>query len=259
MPEPEQAPRFVAEQKRAFGSVPTLLGKEIDVPPFHRLSELALQRTEPETLRRGLYGAEGNNAVNGLVLNTKQYEVIIRSPRAFNAAVRNKTLAANMSTNDLRKREKELRSVRGSLENKSQRHEGVLTGLDGERQTLAKLSEWQRVPGFWRTREADLRILATSAWQGSFMNIIGVLRDQYELTPEEYIDMTNALAYKLTRGPQSERMAHWGGMLGVSLEYNKSVTALFSTSLHRIASDTAQLEKKLDEFYQQSGLQHPEK
>jgi hypothetical protein len=259
MPEPVILPRFAADRKRAFGSVPTLLGKEIDVPPFHRLNELALQRTEPAALRKGLYGAKDNNAVNGLALNTQQYEVIIRSPRAFNAAIRNKTLAANMSTNELRKREKELRSVSGSLANKEHRHEGVLAGLDAERQTLTKLSEWQKVPGYWRTREADLRILAASAWQGSFMNILSVLRDQYELTPEEHIDMANALAYKLTRAPQNDRMAHWGGLLGVSLEYNKSVMALFSASWHRIVSDKAVLEKKLDEFYEQSGLQSPEK
>ena len=250
-------PRFDASQRRAFGSVPSLLGKEIDVPAFHRLSEVALRRIEPENLQAGLYGAEGNNAVNGLALTTRQYEVIIRNHRAFNAAIRNKTLAANMSTNELRKREKELRSVHGSLVNKEQRHEGVLDGLGQERQTLTKLADWQRTPGYWRTREAELRMLATSAWEGSFLNILKVLQDQHELPPEDYIDMTQALAYRLTKGPQNERMAHWGGMLGVSLKYNKSVTALFSTSAHKIISDKAQLEKKLNEFYEQSGLLRP--
>ena len=251
-------PRFDPNQRRAFGSVPGLLGKNIDVPPFHRLDELALRRIEPTTLRRGLYGVQGNNAVKGLALNTQQYEVIVRNHKSFSAAIRNKTLAAQATANDIRAREAELRSVAAALDNKAKRHETVLAGLSAERETLAKLADWQKTPGYWRTREVELRVLATSAWEGSFTNILKVVRDQHELSPEEYIDMANALAYRLTKGPQDERMKSWGGMLGLALDYNKSVGALFNTSAHQITSDHAKIETKLDEFYEQYAISRPD-
>lgn len=246
--------RFDPEQKRAFGSVPTLLGKEIDIPPLHRLNQWALEHTEPAMLRRGLYGREGNNAVNGLVLNTTQFEVIVRSHPAFESAIRNKTLAANTATNDLRTREKELKSVLGSWESKQARHAGILTGLGRERDNLTTLAEWQRVPGYWRTREADLRIMTTQAWEMSFANILQVLREQHELSPEQHVDMTHALAHKLVRGPQAERMKHWGGMLGLAIDYNRDVTLLFEHSARQIELSRDRLGHKLGDFYSRHGL-----
>lgn len=250
-------PRFDASQRRAFGSVPGLLGKNIDVPPLHRLNGLALQRVRPEVMRQGLYGVSGNNSVNGLALNTGQCEAIVRNHKSFSAAIRNKTLAANTTSNDVRTREAELRSVAAALDSKRARHEAVLAGLENERSTLAKLAEWQKTPGYWRTREAELRVLATSAWEGSFTNMLKVVRDQHELTPEEHIDMANALAFRLTKGPQAERMRSWGGMLGLALDYNKSVGALFSTSMHHVTSNHEKLETKLDEFYEQHSIFPP--
>ncbi len=256
LPDMPAAPeRFNPEQRRAFGSIPTLLGKEYEVPPHHRLTEVSLVRTEPDTLRQGLYGVHGNNAVNGLALNTKQYEVVIRNQSSFMASIRNKTLAANVATGDLRTREKELKSLLSSLDTKKQRHETVLTGLHQEGELLSQLSEWQRTPGYWRTREADMRIKATQAWQGSFTNMMQVLRDQHELTPNEYVDMTNALAHKLFRGSQKDRIRHWGGMLHVASEYNRSVGLLFQNSERHIGLAQDRLSQQLDEFYNSNGLQ----
>lgn len=255
LPDMPDAPvRFDSQQKRAFGSVPTLLGKEIDIPPAHRLSEQALIRTEPDTLRQGLYGQAGNNAVNGLALNTKQFEIIIRSQPAFTSSIRNKTLAANTQANPLRLQEKELKSIIGSLESKQARHTGVLAGLTSEQQNLAKLADWQRVPGYWRTREADLRMMAAQAWEFSFTNILQVLCDQHGLSVSEYIDMTNALAHKLVRGPQAERIQQWGNMLGVASTYNRSVTLLFQNSARHIELDLNRKSQQLRNFYQQNDL-----
>lgn len=260
MPEdPVVLPRIDMQQRRAFGSVPGLLGRNIDVPPFERLDGLALQRVEPEALTRGLFGVEGNNAVDGLALNTAQYQALVRNKKAFADSIRNKTLAANTLTNDVRTREKELSSVRAALEQKQVRHQKVITGLEGEKKTLATLAEWQRTPGYWRTREPELRAMATAAWELSFTNILHVLKDQHELSPEAYVDMTQALAYRLTQGPQSDRMKYWGGMLGVALRYNSSVKALFSNRLNAIEYEKAKLDTKLDEFYEAEQISPPAK
>lgn len=255
---PSVEPRFDPDQYRAFGSVPTMLGKRIDVPPFERLDGLAWQRTEPAVLTQGLFGVEGNTAVNGLALGSEYYKAIIRNHDAFQASIRNTTQAANRQAGDVRAREKELRSVAGALHSKQDRHEKILSGLETQRDVLATLSDMQRTPGYHRhLTETDMRLLATTAWDQSFMGMLKVLKDQHDLSNNDFIEMSQALSYRLLRGPQKERIRNWGDMLTLGTRYNRGVSTMFAHSLHTIERGRETLDHRLEEFYEANDITTP--
>lgn len=251
---PEIEERFNPKQRRAFGSIPGLIGKELDIPPFHRLEPLALERVQAKTLEQGLFGVSGGNAVNGLVLSAEEYEAIVRHAPSFQSSIQAKIQAANRTTGDIRAKEKELRGVQSSLQNKTHRHNTVLQGLAGEELRLTKLAEWQRAPGYQKTNETEMRVLASDAWNGSFRHILQVLTDQHDLTPDEHNHMSNAMAHRLFRGPQRDRMEYWGQLLGVNLKYNRARRLLFENRARIIELETECTETKLTNFYKLHGI-----
>ena len=251
-------PRFNPDQYRAFGSVPTMLGKRIEVPPFERLDGLAWQRTEPAALAQGLFGVEGNTAVNGLALGSDFYKAIVRNHDAFQASIRNTTQAANRQTGDVRAREKELRSVAAALRSKQERHEKILSGIAAQQEGLEKLIDMQKTPGYHRRlTEVDVRMLAATAWDQSFMGMLRVLKDQHDLTNNDLIEMSQALSYRLLRGPQKDRVQNWGSMLALGSRYNRNVATMFGHSLRTITRGQEELEQRLGEFYEANNITSP--
>jgi hypothetical protein len=214
----------------------------------------AWQRSEPSVIKQGLYGKQDGNAVNGLVLSPEQYQAIIRNQDAFTASIQAKTQAANRQTNDVRAREKGLLSVAGALSSKSDRHEKVLKGLSDEASNLLQLQEWQRSPSYWKTSEVEMRAMASMAWHDTFYRTLQTLKDQHDLTNEQFVDLTQAMAYRLTRGPQRDRIRNWGKMLDFSVEYNRDVSLLFSHSARLITTERERLEARLESFYEEEGI-----
>lgn len=253
MPEGSQQ-RFDPDQRRAFGSVMGLLGENLDIPEFERLDSRAVLRVEPTVLRQGLYGQEGINTVNGLVLSAEEYTAIIRNGASFQRAIHAKTTSANRLTASVRADEKLLRSQKGAMDSKLSRHNLILGGLAGERVTLSKLSDWQKKPGYSRAKEIDMRTMASSAWNGSFSHVLDVLRDKHGLSDKEHADMRDAMSYKLFRGGQRDRVGYWGEMLDVALEYNKRREILFGLSATRIIRESGRIAVELREYYDKHGL-----
>lgn len=252
---PAQEPLFNPEQRRAFGSVPTLLGKNMEIPAFHRLDANALARVEPAIIKRGLLGQEGRHAVDGIVLSPEEYEVVVRNPRSFQASIQAKTIAANKNLqNEARAKEKEIKSPKHAFEQKTDRHETVLASLTSERDMLTELLEWQKVPGYARTSQIDIVSLAGQAWNMTFRGMLHTLKDQHELTADQHIDLVNAMAYKLFRGPQNERMSYWGDMLRVARSYNQAKISLFNNRHRKITRYGGRLASQLDQHHDQHGI-----
>lgn len=255
MPVPqESATRFDPSQRRAFGSVPGLLGKNMDIPAFERLNGEAVARVEPEVMLSGLLGREGGYAVDSVVLNAEEYTTVVRNPDSFRSAIQGRTVAANRSTGTLLAQEREIKSGKHAFESKADKHATYIDSLVGERAVLEELLEWQRVPGFSRTSQVDIVALAGRAWNITFRGMLDTLKDQYDLTPEQHIDLTNAMAYKLMRGPQRERIGYWGDMLQAALRYNRAKTILFTNRQHRIARQTGELAVQLSDLYEKHGI-----
>lgn len=255
MPQPaEDAARFNPDQRRAFGSVPGLIGKDLDIPAFERLDSDAVQKVEPAAIKWGLLGREGGYAVDGIVLNPEEYTLVVRSPRSFQRAVQAKTVAANRSVNELRAKEKELRSGQHAFDGKSGKQAIYIDGLVKERAMLETLLERQRVPGFAHTSQVDIVALASQAWNLTFRGMLDTLKSQYDLNPEQHANLTNAMAYKLFRGPQRDKVAYWGEMLTVARDYNRAKTLLFVNRQHKIARQTGELAVQLSDLYQKHGI-----
>lgn len=255
MPEaPDTQPRFDLDKHRAFGSVPGLVGRNLEIPEFHRLDERAVTRVAPDAIERGLYGRADRYAVDGLVLSPEEYTGIIRNVPAFRSSISAKIAQANRMTNGVRATEKELNGVQAALNNKKLVHENALVGLVNERSNLVQLQEWQRVPGFWRTDELTMRLKGNQAWNYTFRHIVDVLKDQHDLDANEHIDMMHAMAYKLFRGPQKERIEYWGKMLQLGVRYSSSRAALFTQRAHVIDDSIARLDKQLAQFHEKHGV-----
>lgn len=246
--------RFDPAQRRAFGSVPGLLGKNLTIPSFEHLDQTALDRVTPEGLRKGLLGPQNRNAVDGIVLSPDEYTVIVRSPASFQAAIQAKTAAAGKSTNEIRAAEKEMKSAKDSFEQKWRRQHEVIKGLEVEKETLQTLLEWQRVPGFSRTSEVDIVALTNQAWNGTISNMLKTYAIQHELSVKEQHDMVNALAFKLFRGPQTDRVAHWGETLEFARSYTGAKLSLFRQRQQKVVRFGKKLSTELNDFYKQHGI-----
>lgn len=253
MPEPA-ALRFDTEQHRAFGSLPGLVGRNLEIPDFHRLNSVALERVAPSTIMRGLFDREGRYAVDGLVLSAEEYKGIVRNVPAFRTSISATILRANRMTNDIRTTEKELNGTHAALTSKRGVHDTVISSLVYESDNLKQLQEWQKVPGFWRTTELEMRLKGNQAWNYSFRHMLDVLKDQYELAPEEHIDMVHAMAHKLFRGPQRDRVAYWGEMLSTSQNYNNARKTLFIQRTHVIDSALKRIDTQIEDFHTKHGL-----
>ncbi len=252
---PESAlPRFNTEQHRAFGSLPGLVGRNLEIPDFPRLDNKALERVTPEGIARGLYGREDRYTVDGLVHSAEEYTGIVRNVPAFRSSISATILQANRMTNGVRAAEKQLKGTHAALTSKRAVHETVISGLANEAENLKQLKEWQKVPGFWRTSELEMRLKGNQAWNYSFRHILDVLKDQYELSPEEHIDMIHAMAYKLFRGPQTERVKYWGEMLGAGQRYNKARRVLFTQRTHVIDSSLKRIDTQIEKFQAEHGI-----
>jgi hypothetical protein len=251
---PEDTARMHPSQRRAFGSVPGLLGRQLDIPPFERLDGTSLELVEPESLRANLFGQQGRNAVDGIVLNAEQYTAIVRSPESFQSSIQAKTVAADRSVNPVRAVEKELKSGRDAFRQKWYKQRDVINGLEHEREVLHTLREWQKVPGFARTAEIDIVALANEALHGTINNMLQAYKDQHQQTPKEHHDMVNALYYRLFRGPQNDRIAYWGKTLEVADNYTTAVLFLFKGRQNKVNRFGTRLSQDLDDFYAKHGI-----
>jgi hypothetical protein len=230
----EPTPRFDPSQHRAFGSVPGLIGKDLDVPRFEQLSPWAWEHTDADIVAQGLYRDTARFSVDGIVLSPELYEQVIRNQSAFLASIGGKTLVANRLSNPERAKEKFDKSQIASLESKQARHETIITQLAADEERLATLQEWKRTPGYWKTSEGQMRLMATTAWDQTFIGMLRTLKDNYDLSNEQFIDMQHALAYRLFKGPQTERIEQWGNYLQLGREYTHNCKTLFQQSDSRI-------------------------
>lgn len=231
---PDASPRFDPQQHRAFGSAPNLVGRNLEIPAFEHIPDQAWARTDAAVIRQGLYGDSANYAVQGIALSPEYYEAIIRNQKSFLGSTASKTVAANRLAHPERQLEKLEKSQIAPLESKHVRHQAIIPDLQAQQDNLQTLLEWQRARGYWRTDEADLRVRATQAWQQTFVGMLSTLKDNYDLTANDELDMQQALAYRLFRGKQGERMKQWGDYLGVGAEYTRRVKILFEQSDRKI-------------------------
>lgn len=239
--EVERPAHFDPKQHRAFGSLPRLIGGELTIPRFDQLDSRAWELTDAATMRQGLYGERGAYTVNNLAVSPEYYEQIIRNQEAFLSSIGAKALAANRMVHPERLKEKYDKSQVEPLRTKLERHKTIMNSLDTQQENVDTLLEWQRQPGYWRTNETELRVLGTSVWDQTLLAMLATLRDNYNLSVNDHINMQQALSYRLFRGSQSDRIKQWGQQLSLGHDYTRSLRLQFQQSRSKI-------EKQLDKL-----------
>lgn len=228
---PAPASRFDVTRRRAFGSVPGLLDCGEPTAPVYEVERLV----DIANLQRLLYqqGPDDKRGlvVDGLALNSEEYTDIARNPEALQRAVGARTVASRTlrgDTNVDRVDSRELVSQMKMLIAKGTKHGERITQYALEINRLRELGKLARSPGYALATEGELRILAVEVWTTSFEGVLKVaaLRGRWDGSTQ--MAATDAMAYRLTKGPQRTRMGYWQEMGSLTERYVGNKKLLFT-------------------------------
>lgn len=247
-------PVFEPERRRAFGSVPRLLGVNLEL----RLQITAADKAHAtvENLQSTLYARDGQS-VEGLVLNPAEYAAILIHAATFEARLGARAETHHADSNPIRRAEAKIDAPlhayrdRGGLLDK---HIGLVATLAAETEKLAELAQYIRLPGYAQTTEAKLRLLATYAWEHSFDNLLRVAANQQDWTLRERHGATEAMAARLVSGPQTERVGYWGEVTGLARTYASQKRVLFTQRQHQVETRIKLLSQQRDAFDATHGI-----
>lgn len=244
---PDPQPRFDPNRRRAFGSVPGLLGVELDYSGI--VPERDNLHLGEEYITTSLYGMKGRCAVNGLALNETEYAGILIHEPTFRKRIAARSVNAHKDSSPVRRDEVGLTAPLHALEKQVTVQAQFVTALTTEQAKIQTLLGYAKQPGHARTKEIDMRMLATEILVGSFANILDVVGTQRHWTEEERIGAQQVLSQQLFSGPQRSRIGNWQTMLGVTGQYTGRKKALFTQRLHVAESGVADLTKQILKFH----------
>lgn len=244
---PDPQPRFDPNRRRAFGSVPGLLGVEIDYSGMN--PERDNPHIDRQYLAASLYGMKGQYVVSGLALNEQEYAGILINAPTFSRRISARAATAHTASAPTRQTEVSLTAPLHALEKQVDVQASFVSALSTEHEKIQKLLKYARQPGHAHIKEIDMRMLATEVFVGSFSNLLRVVGTQREWTEEERVGAEQALSQQLFTGSQRSRIGNWQTMLGITEQYTARKKTLFTQRLHVAESGVADLTKKLLKFY----------
>lgn len=246
--------RFNVDQRRAFGSVPRLLGVHLELPL--QLTAADREHAQAEYLKISLYSDHGQ-AVNGLALNPEEFTTILINAETFEKRLGARAERAHRYSNPVRRQEAKINSpLHAYADEKGLRdkHEAAINGLQQEVASLAELRKYVRAPGFAMTTEGRIRELATIAWEGSFKNLLRVAGNQRAWTERDRFGAAQAVAESLFTGPQRSRVGYWQEMTELAGRYASQRRVLFTQRLSVINTRINLLNKQKESLYAEHGF-----
>jgi len=216
----EIIPRAYNDSRAAFGRIPK--GEYFNIDPVNLRAEISdgdIDRVLPNNLRYAVFGESGLS-YKGVAFRPDEYEVIVRSPESFAAAIGARTLKASGMDNNLERRAaRSERSKDHAFESKLERLSGMISGYNNEQAKLEKLLKEMRSPGYSHMSEPELMMLATTVRELSFRNIIGVAAQKWEWGSDETRRANLALDYNLASEDYRKNFSYWRGMSNLGLQY----------------------------------------
>ncbi len=215
--------------RNAFGRVPKPEYFGIDPSEFSDVTdEERLAVAVDHCFTRRLYSGKEGETVDGLALNSVEYEAIVRSPAAFAVAAAARTNSAReLDTNRERRDATVQRSVEHAAESKQERAEKVIAGLEAERASLQRLLKEMRTPGYAHMSEADMRILAETA-RTSFDNLLEVVGSQAGWTPHQRERAEKAMNARLFDSNYKNAFGYWEDLTTLAERYDGQKINLFA-------------------------------
>ncbi len=243
--------RYEPARRRAFGSAPNLIQRDID--PTVEVEPRHIAALQPANLRAALYG-RGAKVVDGVALNVHEYKAIVLNiPTYVEKAVAG-TEKKHQLSNPIRAEEASLCARIGVLDRLDASHNTALEGLRSDWNLVHKVRGFARQPGYSRADELTMRALVTAAWNGPIANMLKVVGAQQKWSADDQRAVDEALLRSLLYAPHNARLGNWRNILSVTEEYIGEKGVVFngrSTSINLRRTD---LQNKLAAFYEKNGL-----
>ncbi len=181
----------------------------------------------------------GKYAVDGVALNSAEYERIIRYPAAFGRNVSNKTyLSRAQDANTARRTEKAGKSSTRALENKVPKMVATLTGIEQEHQTIVSLQEQAKHPGYAHKYARDMLSWAAMTHDITFARILEVAGREKGWTSEQADLARRSLDVALFFDTEG-RVRAWREGLDVAETYGHQREVLFQNRIDRVNAGLA--------------------
>lgn len=203
----------------AFGSIPAILGAGKEVPQF---DQRASEDVTVDNLTRALFLGNNRYKVGHVTLDADEYNRIVRSPKGFQNHLGSISIASSdkkLITDADKVARKELDDTLEGLTEKAQTQKRVAAALLNEITNLNELLTCIRNPERALMKGADLLSLAGLVRGQYFARIVRVAGRARQWDQKRVITANNALDYKLTYGPQSQRVQSWREMVSLGVQY----------------------------------------
>ena len=224
----EPAPIIEFDKRAAFGRVPHAEFFKADTEALKdEVTAEDLQKVNPDFLRSNLFVEKGGFAYNGILFRPDEYEVIVRSHRAFGKSALGKTLKARaIDTNVDRRNAAAGRSQTHAFEAKLEPIQDMIQGYEKEQANLDRLLKEIRSPGYAHMSEIDLRVLANSVKEISLKNLIQTVALSQAWDSETTKGAFKALNYRLHSEDYRANFRYWGSMSQLAMRYVNAKNAL---------------------------------
>lgn len=216
------------DKRAAFGRVPRTEFTGIKPEELKtQITDEDLEHASPNYLRSNLFVENGGFAYNGILFRPDEYEVIVRSHRAFGRAVVGKTLKARAIDYNVDRRNAAAgRSETHAFEGKLEPMQDMIKGYKKELENLERLVKEMRSPGYAHMSEIDLRVLANNVREVSFKNIVQTVALSHGWDGELTKGALKALDYQLASEDYKANFRYWRSMTDLALSYVKAKGAL---------------------------------
>ncbi len=244
---PVDPPKIDLDRRRAFGSVPSLLNcGDVHAPSYaaERLVDVASLQT---VLYSQSLGDTAGYVVDGLALNSGEYNDLARNPKMLLRAVGASTVTSRLRRGDEsvdRIGRKDVGSQLSTIKSKIKKHDERIAQFTREVEKLLQLEGVVHSPGYARMKEIDLRLLATEVWTTSFSNIIQVAVSRRKWDGSTVKLAMDAMTYRLTNRASRDRVGYWQDMSALAFGYADNKRMLFKLRKNSLQSEREKLENE---------------
>ncbi len=225
---------LVLTDKMAFGAIPKYFAGSGEIGSF---TEQASTDVMSSHLERILLLGKGNYAVGQLSLDASEYNKVVRSPRGLVKHLGATSVAASdkkQDSNAERIAERERQNILDGIIQKGIVHNTMIAATQLEINNLSELLKCIAKPGRAMINAQDLISLAAQARDTYFANMLRVVERAQEWDNKRIAAANNAMQYRLTQGPQHERVQYWHEMAELAKKYATARKLLFEDRRNKL-------------------------
>jgi hypothetical protein len=224
----------------AFGRVVMPYFFNLDEADYVDIGEREIEAANPRRFLQYLVPGRRSDhptkyAVDGVALDSIEYERIIRNLPAFARSIGNKTHKARalQPSQDVR-RAAEIRSVEHGATQKVSKMQSALKNIRYEHDILDKLSKEAKSPGFAHKKALDMLSWTAIAHGTIFRRMLNVVGREKDWTAEQAELAARSLDARLFfAGSNNDRVGYWRDAFQVARIYGQQREKLFDRRIEK--------------------------